>query len=55
MTDLFSNGYDGGISIEPHLNAVIHLAQKADDPETAFKSYVEYGRRLEALVADIKK
>ena len=48
--DLISSGYDGGLSIEPHLAAVAHLAKEASDPEQAYKLYLEYGRKLVALV-----
>ncbi len=52
LRDLISRGYKGGISIEPHLAAVIHRQQDIQDPQVAFRSYVEYGRRLEKLVAE---
>ena len=51
--DLLENGYDGGFSIEPHITSVIHLQQEAADPELAYKTYIEYGRRLEALFKSI--
>ncbi|MEE3231036.1 MAG: TIM barrel protein, partial [Planctomycetota bacterium] len=51
--DLLGNGYDGGFSIEPHITSVIHLQQEASDPELAYKTYIKYGRRLEALFESI--
>jgi len=54
IQDLLTKGYDGGFSIEPHLAAVVHTGQKADSEEELYKSYVEYGRRLMALVAKIQ-
>ena len=54
ITDLFANGYDGGFSIEPHITSVIHLGQEAADPDLAYKTYVEYGRRFAALVEEIR-
>lgn len=54
ISDLLGRGYDGGFSIEPHLTSVVHLGQEATDPEVAFRTYVEYGRRLEALVREIR-
>ncbi len=51
--DLLKGGYDGGFSIEPHLAAVVHLGKEASDPEEAYKLYVQYGRRLEGLVAEL--
>lgn len=54
IRDLLANGYDGGFSIEPHITSVIHLNQEASDPELAFRTYLEYGRRLEKLVDEIR-
>lgn len=58
LTDLHRSGYDGYLSIEPHVAAVFHATDaKDDDPEKKardmFDSYVEYGRRMEAMVARI--
>lgn len=55
LTDLLARGYDGCLSIEPHMIAVIHLGKGADiDPEAAYNLYVEYGRRLMKLVDSLK-
>jgi hypothetical protein len=48
---MFSS-YDGGISIEPHLAAVVHEGTHVDQDEAAYKIYVEYGKRVEKLVND---
>jgi sugar phosphate isomerase/epimerase len=50
LADLLGKGYDGGISIEPHLAAVIHTGQQASSEDHLYASYVEYGRRLMKLV-----
>jgi sugar phosphate isomerase/epimerase len=50
LSDLRERGYDGGISIEPHLTAIIHTGKAADDTAEQYRLYVEYGRRLEKLV-----
>lgn len=52
LTDLIRNGYDGGFSIEPHLKAIIHESKDADDPLAGYKAYVEYGRRLDAILKE---
>ena len=44
--DLLSNGYDGGISIEPHLAAVIHTGATTDNKDHLYQSYVDYGKRI---------
>lgn len=55
ITDLLSSGYRGGFSIEPHMAAVIHLGKKAEDLESAYRLYLEYGRKVQALVEEAKK
>lgn len=54
IRDLLANGYNGGISIEPHLAAVIHTGQQANSAETLYESYTEYGRRLMAIVDEVR-
>ncbi len=50
---LVDSGYDGGISIEPHMATVFHDpdAGRSTDEE-ASTIYIEYGRRVEKLLAD---
>lgn len=53
VKDLLSRGYEGGISIEPHMGKVFH------DPASghslnAGQIYVEYGRRMMSMVKDIR-
>lgn len=56
LRDAISRGYDGGISIEPHMVAVFHdAAVNANAQDDALReNYVEYGRRLERLIARIR-
>lgn len=51
--DLLAKGYEGGISIEPHLAAVIHTGQQADSEDALYASYTEYGRRLMRIVEEL--
>jgi sugar phosphate isomerase/epimerase len=53
LTDLFRRGYDGGISIEPHLAVQAHDPSITSEPEIRYTSFVEYGRRLEKMVREI--
>jgi sugar phosphate isomerase/epimerase len=53
LEDILARGYDGGISIEPHLKAVVHEGKAASEEEAAYETYVEYGRRLMDLVEKI--
>ena len=50
--DLVATGYDGFISIEPHIKAQVHLAQSAGRSADAFNMYVEYGRRMAGILRE---
>ncbi len=54
VSDLLGSGYAGGLSIEPHIAAIVHEG-KTSDPAAMFNTYVEYGRRLMALVQKVEK
>jgi len=56
--DLKARGYEGYISIEPHVAAVFHAEEgEVADPQAQatrlYESYVEYGRRMEVLLAGL--
>ena len=53
VRDLLAKDYAGGLSIEPHLAAVIHTGQSTGDAAELYKSYTEYGRRLMAIVEEV--
>lgn len=53
IEDLHRTGYDGWLSIEPHIKAAIHAGQDVDDSGEARKVWIEYTRRLEKLVAEV--
>lgn len=53
LHDLFARGYDGGLSIEPHIAAVIHEG-KESDPELMYNTYLEYGRKAQAVVQEVR-
>jgi sugar phosphate isomerase/epimerase len=53
LADLAKDGYNGFVSIEPHIKAVIHLNQKIQTESDAFNTYIEYGRRAEKIVKDV--
>ncbi len=55
LEDLVERGYDGAVSIEPHLAAVVHEGKDADSAGSAYERYVEYGRRLMRLVDGVRK
>lgn len=54
LVDLKNTGYDGGISIEPHLAAVFHDPSAVNsDTDKSYDLYLEYGRRLMELLDKI--
>src|SRR5258706_9762265 len=56
LKDALARGYDAGISIEPHMVVVFHDAQSKSSNERAMaRNYVQYGRRLEHMIVDLKK
>ncbi len=55
LADLLGSGYDGGISIEPHMSVVFHDDSVASENEAMYRNYVEYGRRLMDLIDRITK
>ena len=54
LADLKASGYDGGISIEPHLAAVFHdPAAVNTENDKSYELYVEYGQQLMRLLENI--
>ena len=53
LVDLAARGYDGWVSIEPHIAAAIHAGKDVSDADAARNIWLEYTRRLEALTADL--
>jgi sugar phosphate isomerase/epimerase len=51
VKDLVASGYDGGISMEPHVAVVHHEGMSQTKDELKYQTYVEYGRRFEKLLA----
>lgn len=46
LHDLHKTGYQGGISIEPHMGAVYHEPGAPANADRQYATYVEYGRRM---------
>ena len=53
LRDQLQNGYNGFISIEPHLESVIHERKDISDEDVAYQTYVEYGQRLMKLIVNL--
>lgn len=54
LKDAVTRGYDGGISIEPHMVVVFHEAGSKSNDDAMRANFIEYGRRLERLLAKLK-
>ena len=55
LQDALARGYNAGISIEPHMVVVFHDAHaQASNDDAMGANYVEYGRRLERLIAEVR-
>lgn len=55
LGDAVARGYRGGISIEPHMVVVFHdAASKVANDDATRANFVEYGRRLEQLIAEVR-
>lgn len=55
LRDAIARGYDAGISIESHMISVFHDARAQSRDESAMQAnFVEYGRRLERLISELK-
>jgi sugar phosphate isomerase/epimerase len=54
LKDAFARGYDAGISIEPHMVVVFHDANSVSNDDVMRANFVEYGRRLEELIKEVK-
>jgi sugar phosphate isomerase/epimerase len=52
LADLKKSGYDGFISIEPHIASVVHEG-KVGDPEITYRTYITYGKKLMAIFNEI--
>jgi len=53
VKDALDGGYDGGISMEPHLAVVFHDESVTAPDEIRYSNYVEYGRRFMKLLEEI--
>jgi sugar phosphate isomerase/epimerase len=51
LEDLHATGWDGAVSIEPHITGQIHRGSAGGEAEGARTIYCEYGRRTAGLLA----
>jgi len=54
LKDLKKRGYDGGLSIEPHMAVVYHDSSVLAPEESRRTNYVEYGQRLEQILKELE-
>lgn len=50
LSDALARGYDGAVSIEPHMVIVFHDAGSKSDDSAMRRNFVEYGRRLQKIL-----
>jgi len=54
LRDALARGYDAALSIEPHMVTVFHDPQaKTANDAALMENYLQYGRRLEQMVAEL--
>ena len=53
LKDLEATGYDGWLSIEPHIKAAIHAGQDVDDSGEGRVVWVNFAKGIEGLVSEI--
>lgn len=54
LGDLLGGGYDGGISIEPHIAAVFHDPSITSEGDKLRASYLAYGRQVIRMVEELR-
>ncbi len=54
LADLIASGYDGVVSIEPHVASIVHLGESTAPPDEIYASYLRYARATEALLAEAR-
>ena len=55
VEDLLRQGYDGGFSIEPHMEVVFHDPSQQSTSQARLDNYVNYGHRFMRLLDSITK
>lgn len=50
LSDLLVSGYEGAVSIEPHISGQIHKGTAGGEAVNARQVYLEYARRTEAIL-----
>lgn len=53
VKDLKTRGYDGGFSMEPHMEVLAHDPSVQAKEKARMDNFVEYGRRMEKILSDI--
>lgn len=55
LLDLLRSGYDGGFSLEPHMQVVYHDPSVRALPEKRVETFLEYGKRFLTLLREIQE
>jgi sugar phosphate isomerase/epimerase len=54
LKDALARGYNAGLSLEPHMVVVYHEAGSGSNEAAQRANYIEYGRRLEQMVRELR-
>ncbi|MFQ3619319.1 MAG: sugar phosphate isomerase/epimerase family protein [Spirochaetales bacterium] len=54
LRDLIQKGYDGGFSLEPHMQVVFHDPSITAPQEQRFSTFIEYGKRFQYLLQEVQ-
>ena len=55
LVDLLRTGYDGGFSLEPHMQVVYHDPSVTAPLEKRIETFLEYGKRFLDLLLDVQE
>ena len=54
LTELYKMNYKGFVAIEPHICKVFHQKSREHNPEKEYKMYLDYGRKFEDLIDNLR-
>ncbi len=55
LVDLLQSGYDGGFSLEPHMQVVYHDPSVTAPLKRRIETFLEYGRRFQNLLHEVQR
>jgi len=55
IRDLLVSGYQGFVSIEPHVTSVIHKSEESENNDLTYNSYINYGECFKNIMAEAEE